>query len=377
MKKFSAIAPAKINLTLKVAPLAEGETKHQVETVMQTVTLHDTLFVSIPENESDELEVVNKRNRKINDAYGIKESGVQTFKDGNLEVSIVIDDLTGQNLKISGEDNLVTKAFCACAKKANLSEELHIEVLLEKNIPAQAGLGGGSSDAAAALAISKELFGLSDNDVAEIAAELGSDIAFFLNGGRAKMSGDGSITSETLDSLKCPVLLVRPNTGVSTSECYAKFDTLTATLIGDGDICSASLARSGKLNAANEPELHLRPASEFRSPEASEIPFRPNLLAQSRVRSRSFNQEDSETTIELQNDLQEAAVSLCPEIGDVLDLLNKNCGSENVLLCGSGSCCFGICESFDQARKLASLASQQGYWSRACSCINLKATLKN
>ena len=377
MKKFSAIAPAKINLTLKVAPLAEGETKHQVETVMQTVTLHDTLFVSIPENEADELEVVNKRNRKINDAYGIKESGVQTFKDGNLEVSIVIDDLTGQNLKISGEDNLVTKAFCACAKKANLSEELHIEVLLEKNIPAQAGLGGGSSDAAAALAISKELFGLSDNDVAEIAAELGSDIAFFLNGGRAKMSGDGSITSETLDSLKCPVLLVRPNTGVSTSECYAKFDTLTATLIGDGDICSASLARSGKLNAANEPELHLRPASEFRSPEASEIPFRPNLLAQSRVRSRSFNQEDSETTIELQNDLQEAAVSLCPEIGDVLDLLNKNCGSENVLLCGSGSCCFGICESFDQARKLASLASQQGYWSRACSCINLKATLKN
>ncbi|MDO4841252.1 MAG: hypothetical protein Q3982_01050 [Phoenicibacter congonensis] len=340
MKKFSAIAPAKINLTLKVAPLAEDKNKHEVETVMQTVTLHDTLFVSIPENEADELEVVNKRNRKINDAYGIKESGVQTFKEGNLEVSIVIDDLTGQNLKINGEDNLVTKAFCACAKKANLAKEMHIEVLLEKNIPAQAGLGGGSSDAAAALAIAKELFGLSDDVIAEIAAELGSDIAFFLNGGRAKMAGDGSVTTETLDSLKCPVLLVRPNDGVSTAECYAKFDELNGAINGDGDKCAAP--QNGAINGDG---------GKFAAAENA--------------------------SVELQNDLQEAAVSLCPEIKEVLNLLSENCGSKNVLLCGSGSCCFGICESFDQARKLASLASKQGYWSRACSCVNLKGTLKN
>ena len=51
MKRFSAIAPAKINLTLHVSRKNETDEKHAVETILQTITLHDTLNVSVPENE--------------------------------------------------------------------------------------------------------------------------------------------------------------------------------------------------------------------------------------------------------------------------------------------------------------------------------------
>ena len=65
MKKFTGIAPAKINLFLEVEEKLHGQDFHQVENVMQTLSLHDKLFFLVPETQCDEKEIESRRNRKI------------------------------------------------------------------------------------------------------------------------------------------------------------------------------------------------------------------------------------------------------------------------------------------------------------------------
>ena len=314
MKKFIAIAPAKINLQLKVYPIVPKETHHEVETVMQTLTLHDKLTFFIPENEGDFKEIENKRTRKINDAWGIKETQSSTFTKNNLSISILIDDRTGQNMKIPVDANLITKSLISAAKTSQTANSTHIEVFLEKNIPAQAGLGGGSSDAAAALVVAKQLFSINENQLTEIASELGADVPFFLTGGRTKMCGTGSTVAKKMTSLKKPVVVVKPHAGINTKQCYCTFDENHETMLPQGEFS-------------------------------------------------------------LQNDLQHSAISLCSEIASALCLLEKHCNHENVLMTGSGSACFGICDTFKQASNIAALAIQNDLWAHACSCANIKATL--
>lgn len=311
MLTYTAIAPAKINLQLRVFPKHRDERFHTVENTMQTLTLHDKLTFSIPESKSDFKQIENVRNRKINDYYGIKDARALTHENDGLTVCILIDDHTGQNLCIPPKDNLITKALFA-SRKSN--KKMHIEVLLEKNIPAQAGLGGGSSDAAATLEMTKKLFNLEDKKIARIATDLGSDVPYFLKGGKAKMIGTGATLAENLTSLKNPVVLVKPKIGVDTKACYEKFDEIKGAFPPKGD----------------------------------------------------FN---------LANDLQKPASALVPEIADALKLLEENSVPENVLMTGSGSCCYAICETFDQARKIATLGNKHGFWARACSCANIKASL--
>ena len=314
MKTFTAIAPAKINLSLAVKEKIPTQNFHEVENVMQTLSLHDKLTFLVPENKQDEKEIESRRNRKINDVFGIKEANFSAFSNENIDVSILIDDHTGQNLKIDAKENLVTQAILTCAGVANFSDAIQIEVWIDKNIPSQAGLGGGSSDAAAALIFAKSFFGLSDEQVLDVAKSLGADVPFFLEGGRAKMTGSGANLSENLTSFKNPIVIVKPNAGVSTKECYNKFDEM--------------------------PE-NLPPKGEF----------------------------------QLRNDLEKPACVLCPEISEVLEFLKSECNNEEVLMSGSGSACFVICDSFEHARKVATLATKNGWWARACSCVDLKASL--
>ena len=313
MKTFTAIAPAKINLQLRVFPKSEGEEFHKVENVMQTLSLHDKLTFSIPESDSDFEQIRSVRSRKINDCYGIKGAQALTYEKSGLSVTVLVDDHTGQNLQIPVEENLITKALLATA---NLNEKLHVEVFVEKNIPAQAGLGGGSSDCAATLQVAKALFAQTEKLALQAAEKLGSDVPYFLTGGRAKMRDTGTTLAETLPSLKNPVVLVKPICGVNTKDCYAKFDEMQNTANAKGEL---------------------------------------SLL----------------------NDLQKPACSLEPEIVAVLDLLEINCEPENVLMTGSGSACYAICSTFEQARKVATLATEKGWWARACSCANIKASLLN
>jgi 4-diphosphocytidyl-2-C-methyl-D-erythritol kinase len=96
-----------------------------------------------------------------------------------------------EGVDITAESNLVTRAAHVLASTANLSPQ--VELRLVKRIPAAAGLGGGSSDAATALVGLNRLWGtrLATSDLARLAATLGSDVPFFIDGGAALMTARG------------------------------------------------------------------------------------------------------------------------------------------------------------------------------------------
>jgi 4-diphosphocytidyl-2-C-methyl-D-erythritol kinase len=174
------LAPAKLNLALVVGPLrADG--KHEVTTVLQRVTLADTV---------------------------------------TLEPA---DELTVEGF---AEDTLVRRALELLADRADRSPNWRATI--EKQIPVAAGLGGGSSDAAAALVLANEALGgpISDRDLHMLAAGLGADVPFFLTEGPQLGAEDGT----TLTPLDLPqdywIALVLPSETrkSSTAAVYEHFD---------------------------------------------------------------------------------------------------------------------------------------------------------
>ena len=162
-------APAKINLTLEVlGRRADGF--HEIRTVTQTIDLHDRL--------------------EIEDAPGL---------------SVECDDPS-----LRGDSNLVWQAATALAGRAGILP--HARILLRKAIPVGMGLGGGSSDAAAALLALDRLWelGMSMDELAGVAAQVGSDVAFFLWGGTAVASGRGEIVQPVPPVPSLPMTLICP-----------------------------------------------------------------------------------------------------------------------------------------------------------------------
>jgi 4-diphosphocytidyl-2-C-methyl-D-erythritol kinase len=173
-------APAKINLALVVGPLrADG--KHEVATVLQQVDLADSVS----------LEQAN-------------------------------------DLRVSGfaEDTLVGRALNELAAAAGVEARWHVRI--DKRIPVAAGLGGGSSDAAAALRLANETLGapLPSAELHRLGAGLGADVPFFLTSGPQLGTGDGT-QLEPLDlPLGYQILLLLPTAAakVSTAAVYEAFD---------------------------------------------------------------------------------------------------------------------------------------------------------
>ena len=183
-------APAKINWTLEVLGRRD-DGYHEVRTVMQTVGPCDTLQIT-PARE------------------------LEFAVEGRHEVSE--DDLVLRAASLLGQGS---------ARGANIS--------LSKRIPVAAGLGGGSSDAAAALRGLNELWGLghSDTGLAEVAAGLGSDVVFFLRGGSALAEGRGERVTPLPDAPAAWLVLLVPPFHVSekTKRMYA---ALTPADFSDG-----------------------------------------------------------------------------------------------------------------------------------------------
>lgn len=177
---MKAPAPAKINLALVAGPLRD-DGKHEVLTVLQRVGLSDRI-----------------------DLEPAASSSVDGFAD----------------------DTLVRDALRLLAERTRTSAGWHVSI--EKKIPAAAGLGGGSSDAATALRLANATLDdpLGTQELHDLAAQLGSDVPFFLYDGPQLASGHGS----TLEPLDLPqdfyVVLVLPNDAVkrSTADVYAAFD---------------------------------------------------------------------------------------------------------------------------------------------------------
>jgi 4-diphosphocytidyl-2-C-methyl-D-erythritol kinase len=173
-------APAKLNLSLVVGP-RRPDGMHEVATVMQHLSLCDTVSV-----------------RRAS------ETVVSGFAD----------------------DTLVTAALTALA--GNAAAVAAFEARIEKRIPVAAGLGGGSSDAAAALRLANALLDepLPDSALSPLAAGLGADVPFFLGDGPQFATGDGTTLAPVTLPRDYVVLLVLPEgaTKDSTREVYAAFD---------------------------------------------------------------------------------------------------------------------------------------------------------
>jgi len=123
--------------------------------------------------------------------------------------------------------NLIVRAAYALRKSAGRS--LGADVHLVKRIPVQAGLGGASSNAAAALLGLSKLWGLPTADLKKLAGELGADVPFFLVGGRAIGRGIGTDISPLPDEEPTPLIIVSPNARIATASAYNAVDARSLT----------------------------------------------------------------------------------------------------------------------------------------------------
>lgn len=189
-------APAKINLTLAVGPL-RTDGFHPIESLIARISLCDTLTLSP--------------------------------SDGGFRLTANDPGLP------TDETNLVIRAARAIAETAGISiPDVHIH--LEKHIPAGAGLGGGSSDAATTLRLLEDFTGtaLSPAQRLSIAASLGSDVPLFLNPSPCVARGRGEQVEVIQAPLTGHVVLLQPEIHCSTREIYAELDRHSARPIDSG-----------------------------------------------------------------------------------------------------------------------------------------------
>lgn len=186
-------APAKLNLHLQIFDRG-GNGLHALRSVMQTTSLFD-----------------------------IVELECEPAEQASVRLYVDRPELP------SDEGNLAFRAARAWLDAAKLP--LAVRLRLHKRVPFAAGLGGGSSDAAAVLLGLQRLAGdhaLPSEQLAETAASLGSDVSFFLTSSPALVEGDGSRVSALPALPALPLLLVKPRFAISTAEAYRELDEARA-----------------------------------------------------------------------------------------------------------------------------------------------------
>jgi 4-diphosphocytidyl-2-C-methyl-D-erythritol kinase len=270
-KKRSVRLPAfaKINLCLHIMG-KRPDGYHELRTIFQAISLHDTLELSITPGSS----------------------GTKFF-------------LTSNDKALLGPDNLVLRAINAISSEIRFQGS--VSAHLEKKIPVARGLGGGSSDAAAALI---GMLRLTKKEIPlprlmEIAAGLGADVPFFLFGGRALAVNRGDEIYPLANGPKRTVLLVSPcNIGVSTKEAY-----------------------------------------EWLSPELTRL-SKPNRIWG--FCALCWSRQGGS----LSNDFEGPVFRRHPRLGEIRDALLKR-GAADAALAGSGSAVFGVFRNPAQARRTA------------------------
>ncbi len=188
-------APAKINLTLEVLR-KRPDGYHEIRTVLQTIDLSDTLYIEPGE-------------------------GV-TYRA----------DMPGW----LGEKSLVSKAATLLYEATGVKKGAAIR--MEKRIPLMSGLGGDSSDAAALLKGLNDFWGLKlpEGKMAELAAELGSDVVFFLKGGTALAEGRGERITPLPSVSQNWLVVVMPDMPVETGKTGRMYSNLKPARFTDGSI---------------------------------------------------------------------------------------------------------------------------------------------
>lgn len=258
-------APAKVNLALEVLGLLPGG-YHELDTVFAWLDWCDDVQVSLGTG----LDVVSE-------------------VDGGLSLG-------------PAEENLAVRALRA------LDVDLHVRLV--KRIPAGAGLGGGSADAAAVLVAANELLGLgrSREELERVGAQLGADVAFGVQGGAARGRGRGDELSPLPPPPECEVVVVQPPFGLATGPVYRAWDATMPRVAPGAAERMADALRLGSYRALVDA---------------------------------------------LANDLEPAACSLEPSLTELIVRM-REAGCDGVLLSGSGSCVFGLVSS-EAARVAARL----------------------
>ena len=275
-------ACAKINLTLDVfSKRADGY--HSIATVMQAISLHDTLTFAHS-----------------------AEPGIEFTCDAPDSPDIPVD---ASNLVVRAAQTVLDYA---AQNGGNLTDGIRIHLV--KRIPSQAGLGGGSSDAAAALRGTASLHNLviPQREKLALAAEIGSDVPFFLVGGRAAARGRGESLTPLPDDPKDSgfwLVVVKPEASVSTAWAY------------------------GELDAIPERQSH---RATKRMEEA--------LLAGDAGRLLAFQSNDFELPVFTHH----------PSIAWLRDELQM-AGAVTAHLCGSGAAVYGIAENRASAERISAL----------------------
>ncbi len=275
-------SPAKINLGLSVgAPTADGY--HPVATVYQAISLYD-------------------------------EVRAREAPEGTFTLTATGE---GADVVPLGDDNLAVRAARLLADTFSVRDGAALS--LHKSIPVAGGLAGGSTDAAGALVACDELWhtGAAKDELAELAAQLGSDVPFCLAGGNAIGTGRGETLSPVLGRGSYEWVLAYADGGLSTPEVYAEFDRVD---LG-------------------------------RPPEAPQV--RDSLM--SALRSG----DPYDVGRELYNDLRAAAVRLRPGLARTLEM-GDELGALGSLLSGSGPTCLFLAADDDHAVDLAVGLSSSG-----------------
>lgn len=248
------LAHAKINLSLDIV-CRRSDGYHELESIFLPLELHDILEITLAEENQIQCD----------------EPGIPT-----------------------DSSNLVWKAMNMIQTRYQRLERCHI--VLKKRIPTMAGLGGGSSDAAATLRALNALLELhlSKEELIDLAKQLGADVPFFLEQKPAFVSGIGEVMEDLLFPFDIPVLLVKPDQGVSTKQAY---ETLCI------DRC--------------------------------DHPNTKNIIT-------AIQNHDYKSMVSmLGNSLEESAFRMIPIISDIKSNLRKM-GFDAVLMSGSGSTVFAI-----------------------------------
>ncbi len=207
-------APAKINLTLDIEEKMDNG-YHLLKMIMQTVDLYD--FIKIKKTNTGKIEVLCDNANVPTDKSNIVHKACEEFFD-DLEITC---------------------------------EGISIEI--EKHIPMQAGLAGGSADAAAVIHGLNKLYdtNLDENDLCRIGVSVGADVPFALVGGTVFVTGIGETIQPISNLPECYFVIAKPAENVSTKEAFEKFDEVGSTLTPDSETMIAAIA-SGNLEEIGE-----------------------------------------------------------------------------------------------------------------------------
>lgn len=361
--KLTLNAPAKVNLCLAVQyPPVDGY--HTLTSVFQALDLHDTLEFEIVESEEgDQIDGhAFDSNAQAPDASAQAEhaaiagqatSATSRAVPTRMGTPVLLDCGT---LDVPVRDNLIFKAIDqaeeACGTPAAPAGNM-LSIRVHKRIPAGGGLGGGSSDAAAALKAYAQIAGVDplDERLRACARNLGADVAFFMYGGCALMEGRGDTLLRKLPAFPFPLVLMGESEGISTASVYAAFDEdpvppgLAFTLAAGIEAWQSTSSPSNDSTASEQG------AHEQHDAHAVTDAERIKTLTLAKLCT---------------NNLEPAACAALPRLEQRIRRASESPHVLHALVTGSGATSYAICAGLESAQAFEQEIAPLCAWTHIC-----------